>query len=227
MTPASGFVPTWQSEIGEMPLVAILRGLQPDKAIDTVGGLIEAGFRAIEIPLNSPDPLRSIARLVETFGDRALLGAGTVLMAEEAEAVAATGARLIVAPNTDARVAEVAARENAVYCPGAMTPTEVFEAFRLGANFVKLFPGELIGPHGVKAMRAVVPEHAGLFPVGGVSLDSMEAYVTAGANGFGLGSALFKTSMTPEEVAANARGFIGRWREISERNELEPSRHQA
>ena len=202
----------WPDDFGEMPLIAILRGLEPDHAVDTIAALRDAGFRAIEIPLNSPSPLSSIERAQAAFGDSLLLGAGTVLTPEDARAVLSTGARLIVAPNTDARVAEVARDANAVYCPGAMSPTEVFQALQFGATAVKLFPAELIGPVGVKAMRAVVPAGCALFPVGGVSTSNLADYLKAGADGFGLGSALFKPGQSPEDVGRNAAAFVAAWR---------------
>jgi 2-dehydro-3-deoxyphosphogalactonate aldolase len=208
-----GTMPTarWRDDIGDMPLVAILRGLTPDTALPVVGALLDAGFRAIEIPLNSPQPLESISRVVRAFDGRGIFGAGTVLTADDARAVLDTGARLIVAPNTDARVAAVARDAGALYCPGAMTPTEVFHALDCGAAFVKLFPAELIPPVGVKALKAVVPVGTGLFPVGGITVDTMADYRAAGADGFGLGSALFKPGMPANDVGLRAEAFVRAW----------------
>lgn len=204
----------WRAAFGGLPLIAILRGLTPDNAEPVVAALVNAGIRVIEIPLNSPDPFRSLDSVVKRFGDQALFGAGTVLTADDARRTLDTGARLIVAPNTDPEVAAVARVGNAVFCPGAMTPTEVFGAIKLGASTVKLFPAELIPPSGVKALKAVVPPHVGLFPVGGITVDTMAPYVAAGADGFGLGSALFKPGAEPVDVGAAAEAFVTRWQQI-------------
>ena len=217
----------WRTAFGPVPLIAILRGLEPESAIDTAAVLISAGIRTIEVPLNSPRPIATIARLVERFGDEALLGAGTVLTADEARAVIDTGARLIVAPNIDAEVASIARGHGAVYCPGAMTPTEVFSALTLGATAVKLFPAEIIGPAGVKAMRAVVPPGTALFPVGGISPSNLADYVAAGADGFGLGSALFKPGMSPADVEDRARAFLAAWQSPIDTSRNDTSRNKS
>ena len=199
----------WKDAFAECPLVAILRGLTPDTAEDIVGALIDAGFRVIEVPLNSPDPLDSIARLSRRFGDRAVIGAGTVLTPAQVDQVQAAGGRLIIAPNFDADVARAAARHRLIYGPGVATVSEAFAALNAGAALLKLFPAEMIPPIAVKAMRAVLPRDACVVPVGGIAPDTMAPYLAAGADGFGLGSALFKPGMIAAQVGANARAFMG------------------
>ena len=189
----------------ELPLVAILRGLSTDQAVAVGGALVDAGFRIIEVPLNSPDPLRCISVLAEEFGDQALIGAGTVLSADDIRAVVDAGGRLIVSPHFDPGVIGAALRS---------TPTEAFAALAAGADALKLFPGEMLPPKAVKAWRAVLPVKTRLLPVGGIVPESMAAYIAAGANGFGLGSALFKPGMEAAVIAANARAFIKAWKAI-------------
>lgn len=196
----------WQDGFATCPLVAILRGIRPDEAEAVVEALIGAGFRLIEVPLNSPDPLDSIARLARRFGDRAVIGAGTVLSAAQVGQVRAAGGRLIIAPNFDPRVA--AAAEGLIYGPGIGTVSEAFAALDAGAAFLKLFPAEMIPPVAVKAMRAVLPADLRLLPVGGITPDSMAAYLAAGANGFGLGSALYRPGISADQVAIRAGDFI-------------------
>lgn len=198
---------TWDQAFADLPLIAILRGLRTDTASPILGALIEEGFRLIEIPLNSPDPLATIEAAAKTFGESAIIGAGTVLSAEDVTRVADAGGRLIVAPNLDAQVAAMAAERNLIYCPGVFTVTELFDAHGLGAHALKLFPAELIGPTGLKAMRSVVPMDIKLLPVGGVDPGKVAEYVAAGASGFGLGSALFKPDKSAQEVRAAAAAF--------------------
>jgi 2-dehydro-3-deoxyphosphogalactonate aldolase len=197
-----------------LPLIAILRGVRPDEAVVVGQALFDAGFRIIEVPLNSPDPMQSIAKLSAAFAERALIGAGTVLSAAAVDQVAAANGRLIVMPHSDgAVIARAKARD--MYClPGVATPTEAFAALEQGADGLKMFPGEGLPPSVVKAWRAVLPKDLGLFPVGGISADKMAAYCAAGATGFGLGSALYKPGMTAEEVGQNAEEFVAAWRQI-------------
>ncbi|MBT3534899.1 MAG: 2-dehydro-3-deoxy-6-phosphogalactonate aldolase, partial [Rhodospirillaceae bacterium] len=198
--------------LDELPLIAILRGIQPHEAVAVGEALFTAGFRIIEVPLNSPEPLQSIAGLAETFGQRALIGAGTVLSQEAVDQVAAANGRLIVMPHSDGAVI-ARAKEKDLYClPGVATPTEAFAALAQGADGLKMFPGESLPPAVVKAWRAVLPRDLGLFPVGGISPDKMSAYHAAGATGFGLGSALYKPGMTADEVGERAKGFVTAWR---------------
>ncbi len=199
------------------PLVAILRGLEPSRAADVGEMLVEAGFRLIEVPLNSPDPLRSIRLLADRLAGRAVVGAGTVLSAADVDRVAGAGGRLIVAPNLDSEVGEAALNLSLDWCPGVMTPTEAFAAIRQGATALKLFPAELIPPAVVTAMRAVLPSAARLVMVGGVRPDNMAAYAQAGADGFGLGSSLFKPSMSDDQIRDAAHAFMTHWRALPAR----------
>lgn len=194
-----------------LPLVAILRGLHPDEALGIGTALIAEGWTLIEVPLNSPQPLQSIAMLSAAF-PQALIGAGTVLGVEQVHDVHAAGGRLVVAPNFDARVVAAAVALGMVCLPGVATPTEAFAALAAGASGLKLFPAEAIPPAVVKAWRAVLPASTRLLPVGGITPDGMAAYLAAGAGGFGLGSALYRPGMAAAGVAANARAFVSAWR---------------
>lgn len=194
--------------LAECPLVAIIRGVTPD-AVETIGeALYAAGIRIIEVPLNSPDPLESIARLARRMGDRALVGAGTVLEAPQVERVAEAGGRLIVSPNTSIPVIEATVAAGLVSSPGFYTPSEAFDALDAGAHGLKLFPAEAASPAVVKALRAVLPKDAPLLVVGGVRPDTMRPWLDAGADGFGLGSGLYRPGQSAEEVAAQARAYL-------------------
>lgn len=199
---------TFDDAFAELPLVAILRGLHPDHALDVASVLVEAGFRVIEVPLNSPEPFASIERIAARFGEDAVIGAGTVLTEADARRTLDAGGRLVVAPNFDARVGKAALETGAAWCPGVLTPTEAFAAIEEGATALKIFPAELVPPAGVAALRAVLPRDAKLIIVGGVTPTTMRPYVGAGADGFGLGSALFKPAYTVPDVAARARDFV-------------------
>lgn len=203
MTPHDKF----SAALRELPLVGILRGIGPHEAVAVGEALCAAGWRLIEVPLNSPDPLRSIAAMANAF-PQALVGAGTVLTVEQVRDVHAAGGALAVSPNFDAHVVREAVRLGMVCLPGVMTPTEAFAALQAGAHGLKLFPAEMIFPAVVKALRAVLPEEIPVFPVGGITPANMAAYRAAGASGFGIGSALFKPGMTPAETGAAAREFI-------------------
>jgi 2-dehydro-3-deoxyphosphogalactonate aldolase len=205
---------TLASCLNELPLIAILRGIKPDEAVPIGQALFNAGFRIIEVPLNSPDPMVSIANLSEAFGDRALIGAGTVLNTDAVDQVADAHGRLIVMPHNDGAVIAHAKARNLYCLPGVATPTEAFAALAQGADGLKMFPGETLPPTAVKAWRAVLPKDLGLFPVGGISPEKMAAYCTAGATGFGLGSALYKPGMTAMEVGENAQAFVTAWQKI-------------
>ncbi|MGB0751115.1 MAG: 2-dehydro-3-deoxy-6-phosphogalactonate aldolase [Gammaproteobacteria bacterium] len=188
-------------------LIAILRGVKPDEVEAIAAELIAADISIIEVPLNSPEPLDSISRLVTRFGDRALIGAGTVLSPQAVEEVAAIGAKLIVMPHSDLSVVS-AAVDAGLYCvPGVSTPTEAFAAISAGAHALKAFPGELLTPSVVKAWKAVLPPDIPLIPVGGVTPDKLGPYLSAGAAGFGLGSALYKPGMSAQEVGKRANAF--------------------
>lgn len=195
------------------PLVAILRGVRPDE-VEAIGDeLVAAGFTLIEVPMNSPDPLDSIARLARRVGDRAVTGAGTVLEPAQVTAVKAAGGAMIVSPDTNPAVIAAAVAAGMASLPGASTPTEAFAALRAGASGVKLFPAEATSPGVLRAMLAVLPKGVRVLPVGGVSPDTMAPWLEAGAAGFGLGSALYKPGMTAADVAIRARAFAAAFRE--------------
>ena len=200
-------------KLAPTPLVAILRGVRPDEAEAIAGAIVEAGFGAIEVPLNSPEPLASIARIALRFGERVLVGAGTVLEPHEVDDVAEAGGRLVVSPNADRAVIERAAKLGLIGLPGVATMTEAFEALKAGASGLKLFPGEAMPPEVVRAWRSVLPKGTPLFPVGGVTPERIGPYRRAGADGFGIGSALYKPGAGVDEVARAARAFVSAWRE--------------
>jgi 2-dehydro-3-deoxyphosphogalactonate aldolase len=189
-------------------LVAILRGLTPDEAVDIATALVEAGFETIEVPLNSPDPFVSIERITARFGDRALIGAGTVLTPSDVDRLADVGGRLLVSPNIDAGVMGRAAERGLVTMPGVLTPSEALAAVRLGASALKFFPASVLGPSGIKAISAVLPGDTLIGAVGGVSHDDFAAYGKVGVRTFGLGSSLFVPGLDADEVGKRARAAI-------------------
>lgn len=191
----------------ECPLIAIIRGVVPDEVEGIGDALCEAGFRIIEVPLNSPEPLRSIERLARRYGDAALIGAGTVLQPEQVTSVADAGGRIIVSPNTYTPVIAATVQAGLISAPGYFTPTEAFEALRAGAHALKLFPAEAASPQVVKAQRAVLSKEAPLVVVGGITPEKMAAYFAAGADGFGLGGAVYKPGQSPAEVSSQAQAF--------------------
>jgi 2-dehydro-3-deoxyphosphogalactonate aldolase len=199
--------------MAQLPLVAILRGLPPQTAADVARTLYEAGFRLIEVPLNSPEPLRSIAAIRHALDADAVVGAGTVLSTEAVASVRQAGGELIVMPHADTRVIRAAKAAGLSCVPGALTPTEAFAALEAGADALKLFPAELITPAALKSLRAVLPAAVALLPVGGITPQAMGAWRQAGAAGFGLGSALYRPGMTLDAVRANASGFVQAWRD--------------
>jgi 2-dehydro-3-deoxyphosphogalactonate aldolase len=201
-----------QARLAPLPLIAILRGVRPDEAVAIGEALIAAGFVALEMPLNSPEALASVERLARAFGERALIGAGTVLRAAAVETVAAAGGRLIVMPHSDPAIVR-AAKAKGLFCvPGVATPTEAFAALEAGADALKLFPAEALPPTVIKAWRAVLPKDVWLLPVGGITPEAMAVYRAAGADGFGLGSALHRADRSAAEVAVSARAFATAWR---------------
>ncbi len=203
----------FRAALRELPLVAILRGLKPAEA-DAIGEvLFEAGFRLIEVPLNSPQPLDGIARLRKRL-PRAVIGAGTVLTTAEARDVAAAGGELIVAPNFEREVVTETVRLGMASLPGIMTPTEAFAALAAGAHGLKLFPAELASPAVVKAMLAVLPKGTPIMPVGGIAAGNLAGWWTAGAAGFGLGSSLYKPGDDAATVRAKAAKIVSAFREI-------------
>ncbi len=191
-----------------LPLVAILRGLQPAHAIEVGEAMVDAGFRIIEVPLNSPQPLQSIERLATALGDRVIIGAGTVLKSRDVSDVASAGGRLIVMPHADCGLIRQVDHLGLFCVPGVATPTEAFAGLEAGADALKMFPAEAMPPAVVKAWRAVIRPPIKLLPVGGITPETMAAYVEAGASGFGLGSALFKPDLSLPTLVANARAFV-------------------
>ncbi len=195
-----------------LPLVAILRGVTPDEVVPIAEALYAAGLRLIEVPMNSPQALDSIARVVRRLPEDAIVGAGTVLSPSTVDAVQQAGGQLIVMPHSDTRVIAHAKARGLLCVPGAATPTEAFACVEAGADAVKLFPAELLTPTVVKALRAVLPKTLRLLPVGSITPDGMTAYRQAGAAGFGLGGALYAPGMDAEEVGRRARAFASAWR---------------
>ncbi|MFH0020913.1 2-dehydro-3-deoxy-6-phosphogalactonate aldolase [Pseudomonas fluorescens] len=195
-------------------LIAILRGLQPQDAAAVGEVLYAAGFRVIEVPLNSPSPYESIATLRKTLPADCLIGAGTVLTAQQVQQVKEAGGQVIVMPHSDAKVLRAAKAAGLYLSPGVATPTEAFAALEEGADILKLFPAEQMSPAVVKAWLAVLPAGTVLAPVGGITPDNMQAFLDAGVKGFGLGSGLFKPGMTPEQVAVNAKAYVAAWKAL-------------
>lgn len=193
---------------GECPIIAILRGITPEEVVPVGHALFDAGVRIIEIPLNSPDPFESIRRLADALGDGALVGAGTVLDADDVARVAAAGGQLVVSPNTDLSVIAATVRAQMVSAPGFFTPSEAFAAIDAGAHALKLFPAEAASPAVVKAQHAVLPRHIPLLVVGGVQAAHLGDWLAAGANGFGLGSALYKPGQSAQQVQNQAMAFV-------------------
>jgi 2-dehydro-3-deoxyphosphogalactonate aldolase len=200
--------------LAQLPLVAILRGITPAEAVPVGLALVDAGWSLIEVPLNSPQPFDSIAALARTF-PQALVGAGTVLDADQVRAVAAAGGQLVVAPNTDVDVVFEAQRLGLVCLPGVATPTEAFAALAAGAQGLKLFPAEQFSPAVLKAWRAVLPAGTAVLPVGGITPENLAGWRAAGAAGAGIGSARYKPGMAVADVAAQARRFAQAWQALA------------
>ena len=205
----------FDSALRTLPLIAILRGIKPIESEVVAAALHAAGFRVIEIPLNSPDPFDSIARVRRSLPSDVVVGAGTVLRTDDVERLQAAGGELVVMPHADQAVIKSAKAARLACVPGVATPTEAFAALDAGADALKLFPAELISPSVLKAMRAVLPKASQLFPVGGITPETMAAYVRAGANGFGLGSALYTPGASADHVGERARRFADTWRAIA------------
>ncbi len=196
-------------------LIAILRGLRPEESVAIGEVLYDAGFRIIEVPLNSPQPFDSIRLLRNSLPADCLIGAGTVLSAEQVQQVKAAGGQLIVMPHSDPVVLKAAKEADLYLAPGVVTPTEAFAALAAGADVLKLFPAESLTPAVVKALLAVLPKGTALVPVGGISPDNMQPFLDAGVAGFGLGSGLFKPGMTVQQVADNARAYAQAWQSLT------------
>ena len=194
--------------LDQCPLIAIVRGVTSDEA-ETIGeAIFDAGIRIIEVPLNSPEPLKSIERLSARFGDRALIGAGTVLMAEEVPGVRAAGGGIVVSPNTNTDVIAATLAEGLISCPGYFTPSEAFAAIGAGATALKLFPAEAASPAALKAQLAVIPRDLPIIVVGGIKPDNMRPWIEAGATGFGLGGGLYRAGQSVEDTADRARTYV-------------------
>jgi 2-dehydro-3-deoxyphosphogalactonate aldolase len=196
-----------RQHLAQCPLVAILRGISPEQAVPVGRVLWEAGFRVVEVPLNSPSPLHSIALLRQALHG-ALVGAGTVLTVADVHAVKAAGGQLVISPNCNLQVIKAAVDAGMVCLPGVATPTEAFAALEAGAHGLKIFPAEMVPPSAIKALRAVLPADCIILPVGGIGLHNMAAYRQAGANGFGLGSALYHSAMALHDIKINAINLI-------------------
>ncbi|MDD2861776.1 MAG: 2-dehydro-3-deoxy-6-phosphogalactonate aldolase [Acidiphilium sp.] len=198
-----------KSRLAAAPLIAILRGVRPDEVEAIAAVLIESGITIIEVPLNSPDPFDSIARLAKTFGTTALIGAGTVMTGTDVARVADAGGRIIITPHADPAIVTAAKSHNLLAAPGFFTPAEAFALLRAGADALKLFPAEAASPAMLRAIRAVLPPETLILPVGGIAPDTIPPWQKAGAAGFGIGSALYQRGDTPAEVAMKAGRFAG------------------
>ena len=199
-----------------LPLIAILRGVTPDEAVDVCGAIIETGITTIEVPLNSPDPFESIKRMADAFGKTATIGAGTVLSTDDVGRVQQSGGTLIVSPNCDQRVIVATKTAGLQSWPGVMTPTECFMALKSGADGLKIFPGTLIGPEGLKAIRAVLPQGTQVYAVGGAGPENFAEWIKASADGFGIGSALYKPGLTSAEVGVRAAKIVAAYKEATQ-----------
>ena len=203
----------FNAHMDALPLVAILRGLKPEEALEVGHAIVNAGFHILEVPLNSPDPLRSIQILAKAFPN-ALVGAGTVTTAQQVRDIKATGGQLIISPHLDDNVVCEAVNLGLISMPGVATPTEAFHAIALGAHGLKLFPAEMISPSVVKSMRAVLPGHVRLIPVGGIGAHNMANYRQCGASGFGIGSALYAPGKTVQAIGESAAAFVRAWHDV-------------
>lgn len=201
----------FESALGQLPLVAILRGLTPADAVPVAHALYDAGFRVVEVPLNSPQPWASIAAIRKALPHDAIVGAGTVLEVAAIQTLQAAGGELVVMPHADIAVIRAAKSAGLLCTPGIATATEAFAALQAGADALKLFPAELLTPAALKAMKAVLPPGTRLWPVGGITPQHLAPYRAAGATGFGLGSALYAPGMDAAQAGANARAFVDAW----------------
>ena len=199
---------TFDLYFNQCPLVAIIRGVTPAEAADIASALYEGGIRIIEVPLNSPDPLASVRAIADALGERALIGAGTVLQPEQVAQVRDAGGRIVVSPNMNPAVIRATVEAGMVSLPGIFTPSEAFTALDAGAHALKLFPAEAASPKVVKAIRAVLPKGAHLLVVGGVTPDSMAGWLEAGADGFGLGSGVYKPGETSDQTLKKTRAYV-------------------
>lgn len=204
----------FETAFARCPLVAILRGVRPDEVEPIGDTLVDAGFTLVEVPMNSPDPLDSIGRLARRLEGRALVGAGTVLTPDQVDAVQQAGGQLIISPNSDLSVIGRSAQAGLISMPGYFTPTEAFAAVQAGARALKLFPAEAATPAVLKAQRAVLPKDLPILVVGGINPGNMAPWIAAGADGFGLGSALYKPGASAADVSEAAQAFVRGWRAV-------------
>lgn len=203
--------------MAELPMVAILRGIKPEEVLAHGEALINAGFSILEVPLNSPEPFKSIELLQKKFGDKALIGAGTVMRKDQIDQLVEIGAGIMVCPHTDVALIRAAKAAGLYAFPGFFTASEAFAAIEAGADAIKLFPAEaMTSPNVISALCAVVPKSVRICPVGGVTPSNMGSYIDAGAQGFGLGSALYKAGQSVEVTSKNAHAFVAGWKAISE-----------
>ena len=209
--------PTLAPYLDPLPLIAVLRGITPEEIPAVGAALVANGFRILEVPLNSPRPFDSIASLADKFGERCLVGAGTVTAVNEVSEVAAAGGQLIVMPHGDTAVIRAAKEQGRVCVPGVATPTEAFAALKAGADGLKMFPSDQLPPSALKAWRAVLPPQTLVFPVGGIRPDNMGPYWSAGANGFGTGSNLYQPGSTVEHVRSAAAAYAAAFRALPRR----------
>lgn len=198
--------------MAHLPLIAILRGVTTADAPAMADAIVAAGITQIEVPLNSPTPFDSIAAMKDAVGDNAIVGAGTVLSTDDVGRVRDAGGELIVSPNCDPRVIMATKAAGMASWPGVMTPTECFAALKAGADGLKIFPAGLLGPDGIKAIRAVLPAGTLVYAVGGAGADNFRLWMDASADGFGIGSALFKPGLTPDEVGVRAAGMVAAYK---------------
>lgn len=200
----------------KLPLVAILRGITPSEVLEHASGLLDAGFEMIEVPTNSPDWQQSVQLLQQHYGARAHIGAGTVIDDEKLDALIASGAPLMVTPNTDPRLIRRAKAAGLITCVGAMTPSEVFSALAAGTDIVKIFPAAVLGVEYIGALASVLPKTTPLYAVGGITPENLADYLTAGCTGAGLGSDLYRAGQTPEETRRKALRYAAAWHKAME-----------
>jgi 2-dehydro-3-deoxyphosphogalactonate aldolase len=201
----------WQDTLKTLPLVAILRGIKPSEALAVGSRIVTAGFKVLEVPLNSPEPFESIKLMVEAFGNDAIVGAGTVLRPEDVDRLAEVGGQICISPNANPAVIRRAKDLGLISFPAFFTATEAFVAIDAGADALKLFPAELAGVKGLKALKAILPKTMPVFPVGGVEPGNMKDYLDVGAAGFGIGSSVYKPGDTAEVAFGKAKAFTDAW----------------